>query len=257
MTFEDRVATIFARANPVPSLDLLDPIEPIGIDGLEELSERSIAMVEIETKDRDVRRRFRMTRLAWAGLALTLVALGVVVFLTPGEPPIAATPVDHATAFWLAMVEGDRDFALSELDPTATPSEMNLFGRAHALAGQFDWYEAVDWHWDLDVCTRVEDRSVECVVSATNAWSDAIGLGPVVGTYVLEFSEQGIVGIIDKANGFADRWGSQVFTPFAEWVQENHPSEASVMFAFENDVTPQILDLYEVNTQRFVEAISG
>ena len=36
MTNEDQIAALFAEANPVPSLDVFDPVEPLDMDRLEE-----------------------------------------------------------------------------------------------------------------------------------------------------------------------------------------------------------------------------
>ena len=62
MNIEDQVAVLFARANPVPSLDLLDPIDPVDIDALRDESERSSAMSEVKTieprREDSNRRRF-------------------------------------------------------------------------------------------------------------------------------------------------------------------------------------------------------
>ena len=41
MTIEDQIAALFANANPVPSLDVFDPVEPLDIDRLERRPERS------------------------------------------------------------------------------------------------------------------------------------------------------------------------------------------------------------------------
>jgi len=49
MTVEDQVAVMFARANPAPTFDLLDPIEEKDIDRLSSESERSSLMMEIDT----------------------------------------------------------------------------------------------------------------------------------------------------------------------------------------------------------------
>ncbi len=56
MTIDDQVATLFARANPVPSLDLLDPLPSVDIDAFRSESERSSVMTDIQN-DRARRRR--------------------------------------------------------------------------------------------------------------------------------------------------------------------------------------------------------
>ncbi len=49
MTFEDQVVALFAKANPVPSLDLLDVVEPLDMGHLADLPERSSAVTEAST----------------------------------------------------------------------------------------------------------------------------------------------------------------------------------------------------------------
>jgi len=162
-----------------------------------------------------------------------------------------STQVEDATAFWEAVEAGDLDAALAHVDPTA---DVTPFGRAGTLEGQFDWYEAVGWKWTLEECVEGDTGTVECTATARNAWSDALGVEPVPGVFVVRFGENGITEIGDKAELFGNKWSAQVFRVFAGWVETNHPEDFAIMFDFSVDVNPQILDLYETNTNRFVEA---
>ncbi len=56
------------------------------------------------------------------------------------------------------------------------------------------------------------------------------------------------------AENFLSQWSPLVFGPFSSWVGTNHPDEAQTMFGTPGDVTPEILELYRVNTERFVNA---
>lgn len=162
--------------------------------------------------------------------------------------------VEKATEFWNAVASGDREAAVAVVDPAALEADhVNTFGRAHYLEGQFDWYEAVGWQWTLDSCVEIDARSVECIAHARNVWSDALGIEPVEGAFVLVFAEDGISQIADQGVPFIERWGP-VFGTFANWVEANHPDDADVMFNFSVDVNDEILDLYRVNTERFAEA---
>lgn len=131
------------------------------------------------------------------------------------------------------------------------------FGRARTLDGQFDWYQSVDWEWTLEECVEGDSGAVECMTTARNAWSDALGVKPVTGTFLIRFSENGITDITDKSDSFSSQWGPTVFAVFADWVDANHPDDAEMMFDFAQDVDPVIISLYEVNTDRFVQALGG
>ena len=180
---------------------------------------------------------------------------------TPPGPDVSTTSAATqeqagvATAFWEALSTGDRDTALSLVDPTLIESGAgNPAGRAETLVGQFDWFEAVGWQWALEECTVGATDMVECTATAANAWSDALGVEPVTGTFLVRFGDDGIGAVEDLANSFYGQWSPRVFEPFAAWVRANHREDAVVMFDFGEDVNSEILDLYANNTERFVEA---
>ena len=176
----------------------------------------------------------------------------------PSTPPVPETTtvassakVEHAIAFWEALAAGDRQAALALVDSTGLKNPP--FGRAFTLEGQFDWYEAVGWKWTLEECGRARTATVECTAAGRNAWSDALGVDPVAGTFVVRFGTDGITYVTEKHESFFSKWHPLVFEIFADWVVANHPDDADVMFDLV-DVNPEILDLYAVNTRRFVDA---
>lgn len=189
-----------------------------------------------------------------AAVAAVVIAIGIgAVFLSRGSQ-IAAAPVERATAFWMAVSAGDRETAVSYLDPAAAASgEANIFGRAWIFENQFDWYQATGWEWTLDQCVEIDDGDIECTVAARNDWSDAIGQEPVVGVYVVEIGESGITAFIDKDENFRSQWIPQAFEVFARWVGTHHPADGAIMFNRALDLNQEMLDLYEINTDRFVE----
>jgi hypothetical protein len=176
---------------------------------------------------------------------------------TSSTEPASATPgpAERATDFWGAVSSGNRDGAVAQVDPSGLTSRgVSTFGRAHTLQGQFDWYEAVGWEWTLDQCVEAANGSAVCTATARNRWSEALGIDPVEGKFEMEIGEAGIIAITDQGLGFGRTWGELVFGVFADWVSANHPEDASVMFDFDTDVNPDILDLYRVNTERFIRA---
>lgn len=255
MITEDQVVAMFAKANPVPSLDLLQPVD---LEHLEDRSERSGNVTELKTSENDDNAR-RWSRkpgpLVAAIAAVVVLAIGIGMFMASRGPQIAATPVDRATAFWVAMAAGDRETAIAHLEPAPADSgEANTFGRAPTLESQFDWYQVVGWEWTLEECIETAGGEVECTASASNAWSEALGVEPVTGTFVMEASENGFTRIVDKDESFLGQWTTMVFDLFVDWVVANHPDDADMMFDFSIELNPEILDLYEINTERFVQA---
>ncbi|MDH3300252.1 MAG: hypothetical protein OES24_07070 [Acidimicrobiia bacterium] len=167
----------------------------------------------------------------------------------------APTPAQVATAYWQALEAGDREAALGFVDPTALDSgDPAPFGRAGTYASILDWYEAVDWQWRLNECVDFDDGAAKCSVTAGNAWSEVLGVEPVTGIFIVRFGENGIIEVEDQVDNFLAQWGPQVFEVFFDWVTENHPDDAAIMFDFSVDTNPEILSLYELNTARFVEA---
>lgn len=145
---------------------------------------------------------------------------------------------------------------MAAVDPEALETgAANVFGRTGTLEGQFDWYEAVGWEWTFDGCTD-GDAVVLCIATARNPWSDVLEVGPVAGAFEVEVGESGITAITDKSGSFISQWSPQVFEVFGNWVLDFHPEGGALMFDFEVDVDPEILDLYRVNTERFVDAHS-
>ncbi|HEX5671779.1 MAG TPA: hypothetical protein VFY46_03560 [Acidimicrobiia bacterium] len=256
MITEDQVVAMFAKANPVPSLDLLDPVEPLDPGHLEDRSKRSWEMTELKTEKQQVPPR--QARWLVPALATLAIVTAIGLFMASRGPQIAATPVDMATAFWVAVADGDAEAAIAYVDPAAATESggANIFGRAHSLEGQFEWYESVGWQWTLDECIQTDQGQAECAVAGSNAWSDALGEEPVPGTYIMEVGPKGITAMVDKDEGFARRWGEVSFLVFADWVERNHPSDAAVMWS-DSDINQEILDLFEVNTARFVAEQTG
>ena len=215
-------------------------------------------MTDLENTEKGTegrRDRARGPLVAGAVAVVVVVAIGVGVLLASREPQAATTSVEQATAFWMAVSAGDRDTAVSYLDSAAAETDVaNLFGRAWTLEHQFDWYEATGWQWILDQCVEVEGGAIECTVTARNDWSDAIGLEPIVGVHEVEVAETGITAIVDKDENFRSQWIPRVFEVFGAWVGTHHPEDAAIMFNRTVDLNEEILELYEINTARFVEA---
>jgi hypothetical protein len=108
VTNEDQIAALFAKANPVPSLDLLDPVEALDMERLVHLSARSSEMTGLKTDDMKPEGPSPRRRLAVA-VAMAVVAVVAVGILVNNESDVAA-PTTTTTA-----------------SPTALADALNLF----------------------------------------------------------------------------------------------------------------------------------
>jgi len=166
----------------------------------------------------------------------------------------ARSVADVATEFWEALAAGDRQATL-DLIATASMDSIVLppAGLIEAPTDQFDWYQAVGWQWRIESCVDAEAGTAECTASATNTWSEAMDLDPVVGRFLVQVSDQKVTTISETGDPFSDQWLSFVFPSFFNWVTANHPDDAATMFETDSGLTEEILELYELNTIRFVD----
>jgi hypothetical protein len=80
MSTEEQVVALFAKANPLPHLDLLDPVEPLDVNHLDHLSRRSSEMVDIQDTERAEKTRPIRPRLLPLVAAAVIVIVGLAVF---------------------------------------------------------------------------------------------------------------------------------------------------------------------------------
>lgn len=96
MTNEDQIVALFAKANPVPSLDLLDPVEPLDIERLENLSERNSAMTDVKTDEMKPEGPGRRPRLALV-LAIVVIAVVAVGILVNNDGEVVSPTTTEST----------------------------------------------------------------------------------------------------------------------------------------------------------------
>lgn len=89
MTNEDQIVALFAKANPVPSLDLLDPVEPLDTQRLAHLSERNSAMTDVKTDEINPEGPGRRPRLGLV-LAMAVIAVVAVGILVNSDSEVAS-----------------------------------------------------------------------------------------------------------------------------------------------------------------------
>jgi hypothetical protein len=224
VNYEDQVAALFAKANPVPSLDLLDPVELVDIAGLVEQTKRSRVMVEVETFESAKERQG--PKAGWViGIAATVAAVMVAGSLLNREPSPAASPGDVATAFIAAASAQDREAAAELLAPEA------FLGWVDMEAWEHD--RAIGLSFDVQDCevmgTVGGSTPVDCTTLVETDLTRALGLEPATGSYRVVVDESGQI-VLAELNMIGLGGLPEAEDEFRTWVEANHPDDIEVMY---------------------------
>lgn len=226
MSSEDQVVALFAKANPVPSLSMLDPVEPVDVGHLIHRSERSSEMLDVKTAETPERvsRRRRFAPALVLGL-ITFATLAILV----GRPGPLASPIDVANAHMEARANLDTERALSLFAGDATVREEG-FG-LEEYSDLWAWYRSIGWEWEPDGCeqrsTSENGGLVRCTYQFENDMSRALDHPPVTGEVNMLVSE----GRITQLVSYLDiRQFSDVWEAFLTFVSENHPNDVDTMY---------------------------
>jgi hypothetical protein len=242
MTFEDQVVALFANANPVPSLDLLDPIEPLDIDHLTGPSDRSRTMTEIRTIDE----KDTPPRRPWLVPAVITVGIGFVIIpiLINALPSVSSTPAEQvANAFMTAVNEHDgaairamwaEESNQDERDPDEWPA-ITEFDRVVGLqATDVDCVELAPISFPDGTAAIV----VECASKLQHDLVTALGLEATQATTVVYVADGEIVRVTEDV---ADPDTlTESMDEFRSWVQRTDPDGYEAMNTRMEETFPTI-----------------
>jgi hypothetical protein len=250
MTIEDQVVAMFAKANPVPSLDLLEPIEPLDIDSLKDPSERSREMSDVQTIEPKKERR----RIRWAPVLVSaLVAVAAVAVLInrgvfDAQP---ATPVGVADAYFEARKE--RDFeAVAAL---FVPGTERSFIEEQVNLEDWELGAALGDNYLTQSCQEVSQGDdgvlVECAFTATNDLFRVLGFDPETGQVTLLIADGHIENLTETMLSRPST--TEVLSTFHDWLEDNHPDDVdTLMEGLMVKVTPESIALWEQYVDEFV-----
>ncbi len=274
MISEDQVVDMFAKANPVPSLALLDPIGSMDFEHHEDRSERSSGMTELMTTEEQKagprRPRWLVPALV-AGLALVIA---MPVYLSR-QAPVADEPTPAegiAIAYLDALAANDVDTLHEIVAPTAIDVDRN------DQSGILAWQDAVGIVITRLGCTEVEQYGTEgavvnCPWVYDSKWHQALGLEPSSMLQVF-FIREGKIQEENETNSRATDV-ERVWTSFRSWVDKNHPEDVAMMYNTEgedpenafvrynngvgtnNNTTTESIALWEQYTDEFVAEMTG
>jgi hypothetical protein len=223
------VASLFAKANPVPSLALLDPIGSMDLEHLEDRSWRSSVMIELKTIEEQKAGPRRPRWLVPALVALLALVIAVPVYLSR-QAPVADEPTSSeglAIAYLEALTANDVDTLHQVVAPTATGVDRN------DQSGILAWQDAVGIVITRLGCTEVEKYGtdgavVHCPWVYDSKWHQALGLEPSSMLQVFLIRDGQIQQVSETNSRAGDL--ALIWLSFRSWVEESHPEDVTTMY---------------------------
>lgn len=171
----------------------------------------------------------------------------------PTSTTTPADPVVVATEYWEALERLDDPDAAKIAAPFVGPTLSSFVERAETPNEQLAWLEAVGWNWELLGCEEDGLITAVCTVASGNAWSEALGWTPIETDYLVEVANGRAESFTWEENTHWGRWDQEVVGVFRDFVESEHPDDAARMWADGAPVDGQLIDLFALNTDRFVE----
>jgi hypothetical protein len=271
---DDQVASLFAKANPVPSLALLDPIGSMNLEHLEDRSGRSRGMTELKTIQEPKAEPRRPRWLVPALVAALALVIAIPVYLSR-QSPVAddSTPAEGiALAYLEALASNDVNTLQEIVSPTASDVDTN------DQSGILAWQAAVGIVITRLGCTEVEQYGadgavVHCPWVYDSKWHHAVGLEPSSMLQVFHIRDGKIQDESETNSRTPDL--AQMWESFRSWVEENHPEDVTTMYTTSsedledsqtfynngiganNNTSAESIALWEQYTDEFVAEMGG
>jgi hypothetical protein len=275
MSTEEQVVALFAAANPVPRLDLLDPVEPLDLRHFEVTRTRS---AEMQTRDRiDTDQepdRPRKGLLIGVSAAAVVLIGALVIFLNQGEAPVADdTPVvttapeslsnpdavDVATGFVGAYAASDMELAASYVAPGKKLSMLNVDEAGAA------WARATGFQMLPGQCeeknTTTAGVRVLCPYAYNALRSNEIGMGPYEGNFINVTVKDGKVAAASESfDTSINNFSAEMWEPFAAWIAATYPEDVTRMWEDSSQGmemhTPAAIQLWQQHTKEYVDRVN-
>jgi hypothetical protein len=203
------------------------------------------------------------------------------------NPPEVREAVRVAENYIAARSRWDSEAASDLFHPDAVIVDTPVASRAEQ-ADLFRFFEAADWRWLAVDCdeSRLDGSAADraglrdpsepvelvCGYRSENAWSRAIGSGPIAGQFRVAVQDGLIIEMYHDYDVVT--WEAEVIASFRAWVENTAPETVDDIWATENFVRPDDADLslsgrvvpvlgedaidaFAELTARFVEAASS
>jgi hypothetical protein len=241
---------LFSKANPVSSLELLEPIEP---DHLTQ-SERSSMMTEVQTIQPKKDERQRWPRVA-LGMAMALIAVVALGFLVNRETAVAS-PEAVANSFMNARANWDGEQAQALFASDAVINDFLAF-KADQYPAFYDWLQSTNQTVTQHVCVTIVPASggmgtlVRCTWITQNDLSRALGYESETEGIEMRVNNGAITGLApyyaDSETNYDAMWAVLV-----AWVEDNHPEASDQMLTPDKMLDSESLALWKQYVPEFV-----
>lgn len=250
----DQIDQMVRQANPVPDLTVLEPVDAsvLVFDQRRRTEMQTHERVEVDQERQEPGRRLLI------GIAAAVaIVVGVLVLVRPMDSPVAASPVEVATAFVEAYENFDIDRAFSYLaaDPVGlgTLAEERMDARFLEAIGTKNTSTGPC----EEVSTAPDGTLVRCPFEYHMLRSDEIGLGPYgPNAYNLTVLDGKVVSLELTGNSFTDGFSGQVWMPFADWIAIAHPDDVAIMYQDVSQtgwkITEESIPLWEQRSLEYV-----
>lgn len=204
--------------------------------------------------------------------AIGIVAVVAIVVSRPSEDAVnipagepTANPVQVGTSFVEAYGTFDAELAISYLAEDAAVSVVGGAGGVGTTPEEWplnlSWWEATGYEQTLDSCERTGSSAsgtqVRCTLDYHNLRSDEIGRGPFGGSYWDITVRDGQIVLASQTCNI-DEFSTQMWEPFADWVSNNYPKDAAVMYTEGLDdyvLTEDSIRLWEQHSKEYVKEV--
>ena len=251
----DQIDLMVRQANPVPDLTVLEPADASvpALDQQRRTEMQTHNRVEVDHEQEKPRRSFLV------GIAaVVVVVVGVLVWVRPIDAPVAAAPVEVATAFVEAYESFDIDRAFSYL--AADPVGLGTLAeeRLHARFAEAIGTKNIPTGPCEEVSTSPDGTLVRCPFEYHMLRSDEIGRGPYgPNAYDVTVLDGKIVTFEQTGSSLTDGFSPQMWMPFADWIAIAHPDDVAIMYEDASqtgwNITEESIPLWE---QRSIEYVA-
>jgi hypothetical protein len=181
---------------------------------------------------------------------------------TRERSPVAdqQTPVETAEAFleaYYGRFDVDQAFTYLGADPeavglsTAGAPNYQLMARFFQTTGS----QLVDLQCEEESASP-DQAVVRCTWSTHDFFSDQLGRGPFgPNADELTIVDGKVVSILDGTDEGPNEFSNQIWEPFADWIEENHPEDRTVMydpFPYGWRITDESIPVWEQRLREYV-----
>jgi hypothetical protein len=263
---DDQVVALLGKANPVPSLDLLDPVEPVDLGRLEDTTERTWEMTTVE---KEVVRRSTPIR---SRLLPILAALGAILVSAPllfnGMASINDSPGLVADSYMSARAEHDWEGIKALFDQEIPERSVEVM----VDRDTWDYQRAVGLTYRNLGCERVSSGPrgslVDCETQVDTRVSRLLGLEPAQGLISILVGDGQIqrvsLAIPDDPTARPNLGLivalDEAYDAFRDWIREHHPEAEDTMYDLARSgpvLNPESIALWEQYTDEYVAEMGG